>query len=139
MPIALKPGKPLVFGRLGAARCLFLPGNPVAALVGALLFARPLLAALAGAPTVGPRWLPAVSEDGWDRSPGREEFAPARVTGTDAAHRLVVRRLARAGSARLVPLAAADGLLRVTADSGPVAPGDGLSLLPFAMAGTSGG
>jgi molybdopterin molybdotransferase len=48
LKLALKPGKPLAYGRLGDARCLFLPGNPLAALVTMLLFGRPLLARLAG-------------------------------------------------------------------------------------------
>src|SRR6478735_372297 len=48
MSLALKPGKPLAVGRIGTAAVLALPGNPVAAIVGALLFARPMLEALAG-------------------------------------------------------------------------------------------
>ncbi len=48
LKLALKPGKPLAYGRLGDARCLFLPGNPLVALVTMLLFGRPLLARLAG-------------------------------------------------------------------------------------------
>ena len=47
--IAIKPGKPLIFGRLGAARIVGLPGNPVSAFVCALLFVRPLALALQGA------------------------------------------------------------------------------------------
>ncbi len=46
--IAMRPGKPLMFGRRGAARFLGLPGNPVASLVCAHLFLKPLLAALGG-------------------------------------------------------------------------------------------
>jgi molybdopterin molybdotransferase len=46
--IAMRPGKPLMFGRLNAMRCLGLPGNPVASLVCAQVFLRPLLARLAG-------------------------------------------------------------------------------------------
>ena len=48
MSLALKPGKPLAAGRIGATAVLALPGNPAAAMVGALLFARPMLEALAG-------------------------------------------------------------------------------------------
>ena len=48
--IAMRPGKPLMFGRLGATRCLGLPGNPVASLVCSHLFLKPLLASLAGRP-----------------------------------------------------------------------------------------
>jgi molybdopterin molybdotransferase len=48
--IAMRPGKPLMFGRLGETRCLGLPGNPVAGLVCSHLFLRPLLAQLGGRP-----------------------------------------------------------------------------------------
>ncbi len=46
--VAMRPGKPLMFGRRGPVRVLGLPGNPVSSLVGALLFLRPLIAALLG-------------------------------------------------------------------------------------------
>jgi molybdopterin molybdotransferase len=46
--IALRPGKPLLAGRLGNTRVLGLPGNPVSAFVTALLFAVPLVSRLAG-------------------------------------------------------------------------------------------
>jgi molybdopterin molybdotransferase len=46
--IAMRPGKPLMFGRLGATRVLGLPGNPVSSLVCAILFLKPLIDALLG-------------------------------------------------------------------------------------------
>jgi molybdopterin molybdotransferase len=46
--IAMRPGKPLMFGRLGGIRCIGLPGNPVASLVCSHLFLKPLLARLGG-------------------------------------------------------------------------------------------
>ncbi|MCX5479807.1 molybdopterin molybdotransferase MoeA [Kaistia geumhonensis] len=52
--IAMRPGKPLLFGRLKATRVLSLPGNPVSSLVCALLFLRPLVEALLGMPFVDP-------------------------------------------------------------------------------------
>ena len=48
--IAMRPGKPLMFGRLGATQCIGLPGNPVASLVCSHLFLKPLLARLGGRP-----------------------------------------------------------------------------------------
>lgn len=48
--IAMRPGKPLMFGRLGEVRVLGLPGNPVASLVCSHLFVAPLVARLAGRP-----------------------------------------------------------------------------------------
>lgn len=53
--IALRPGKPMMAGRLGAATLLGLPGNPVSAFVTAMLFVRPMIAHLAGAADPLPR------------------------------------------------------------------------------------
>lgn len=47
--VAMRPGKPVMAGQLGEMLVLGLPGNPVSAYVTALLFARPVAAALAGA------------------------------------------------------------------------------------------
>jgi molybdopterin molybdotransferase len=51
--IAMRPGKPLIHGRLGAAAVFGLPGNPTSSTVCALLFLRPLLRALVGDPEAG--------------------------------------------------------------------------------------
>ena len=51
--IAMRPGKPLMHGRLGAMRILGLPGNPTSSMVCAILFLRPLLRALHGEPDAG--------------------------------------------------------------------------------------
>lgn len=58
--IALRPGKPMMAGRLDNAIVLGLPGNPVSAFVTTLLFLRPLIAALSGARDPGPRTTRAV-------------------------------------------------------------------------------
>jgi molybdopterin molybdotransferase len=50
----MRPGKPLVFGRLGASPMLGLPGNPVSAIVCATLFLLPALARLSGLPAAAP-------------------------------------------------------------------------------------
>ena len=47
--IAMRPGKPLIFGRLNTTPLLGLPGNPVSAMVCAILFLRPAIAAMLGA------------------------------------------------------------------------------------------
>jgi molybdopterin molybdotransferase len=46
--VAMRPGKPLLFGRLGGTPILGLPGNPVSALVCAILFLRPAIDAMLG-------------------------------------------------------------------------------------------
>ena len=52
--IAMRPGKPLIFGRLNAAPLIGLPGNPVSAMVCTLLFVRPALFAMLGTPYTAP-------------------------------------------------------------------------------------
>ena len=66
LSLALKPGKPLAIGAIGSMAVLALPGNPFASLVGALLFARPMLQSLAGS-YQGPR--PPVAPNRGLRSP----------------------------------------------------------------------
>jgi molybdopterin molybdotransferase len=51
--IAMRPGKPLIHGRLGAISVLGLPGNPTSSTVCAILFLRPLIRALLGDPAAG--------------------------------------------------------------------------------------
>ena len=58
--VALRPGKPMMAGRLGRAVVLGLPGNPVSAFVTALLFVRPAIARLAGAADPLPRTTAAI-------------------------------------------------------------------------------
>ena len=53
--IALRPGKPMLAGRVGGAQFLGLPGNPVSAFVTCELFVKPLVRALAGAADPLPR------------------------------------------------------------------------------------
>ena len=52
--IAMRPGKPLIFGKLGTTPLLGLPGNPVSTLVCAILFLRPAIAAMLGTETSAP-------------------------------------------------------------------------------------
>jgi molybdopterin molybdotransferase len=51
--VAMRPGKPLMFGHIGDTAMLGLPGNPVSALVCSLLFVNPAIAALLGLPDTG--------------------------------------------------------------------------------------
>ena len=77
--IAMKPGRPLAFGRLGEAVFVGLPGNPVAAMVCFLLFARPVLLRLGGA-RGRPRCVAASRPAfGLRKQAGRSEYLRARL------------------------------------------------------------
>jgi molybdopterin molybdotransferase len=129
LKVALKPGKPAVVGAIGPTAYLGLPGNPVAALVSWLLLGGAVLAALDGRrtrPLPGMR-LPLVHA--FNRRPGRTEFAPARIVQVSGGS--AVEILGRGGSARLKPLAAADGLVRIEPLHAPVGQGDEVLFHPF--------
>ncbi|ESY91201.1 molybdopterin molybdotransferase MoeA [Mesorhizobium australicum] len=118
--IAMRPGKPLMFGRLGAIRCIGLPGNPVASLVCSQLFLKPLLARLGG-------------------RDHRQDIRPARLGAALAANDLrqdYVRAVVREDDGELVatPFGIQDSsMLRMLADA------NGLVVrAPFAPASAAG-
>jgi molybdopterin molybdotransferase len=77
--VAMRPGKPLSFGVRGSTLVFGLPGNPVSALVGAVLFVRPALLALQGAADPGPHWLHGRLVAPARRNARRDELARAIV------------------------------------------------------------
>jgi molybdopterin molybdotransferase len=132
--VALKPGKPVVAGHVGAAVLVGLPGNPFAALVAWLLVGRIVLERLAGMQAHPLRPLAAVAGFSQGGPGGRTEFAPARVVGAAENGLPVVEKLGRGGSARLAPLIAADGLAVIPAGREEVRRGDAIGFLPFVAA-----
>lgn len=129
--LAVKPGKPFAFGTIGTCRVVSLPGNPVAAMVGSLLFVRPLLGHLSGAGSRLPDGLAATAASDVHHRPGRTEFVPAAVVGRAVDGSLLVEKLGKGGSARLAPLVLADGLAVVPAETGDVPAGGRLEFHPF--------
>lgn len=132
--VAMKPGKPVLAGRVGRAALIGLPGNPFAALVAWLLVGRIALERLAGLAPKPLAPLSAVAAFSQRGPAGRIEFAPARVVGTDAGGLPKVEKLGRGGSARLAPLIAADGLAVIPAGVDEVRQGDRIGFLPFEAA-----
>jgi molybdopterin molybdotransferase len=79
--IALRPGKPMMAGRLGKAVVLGLPGNPVSAFVTALVFVRPLVAHLSGAADPLPRSRPAPLGEAIPANGERTDYLRAELCG----------------------------------------------------------
>ena len=77
--IALRPGKPMLAGRLGNAVFLGLPGNPVSAFVTAILFVRPLVAALGSAADPLPRPVSARLGHAMPANGPRQDYLRARM------------------------------------------------------------
>jgi len=128
--VALKPGKPVSFGRIGGASWLGLPGNPVSAFVTWQVFGTALLDRLRGA-LPRRRFHRAVLENGISRKPGRCELRPACLDGRDDAGRDVVRCGRATHSARVATLAACDGLIRLPSDMAGLPSGSLLDFFPF--------
>ena len=129
--VAMKPGKPVVFGRLGAMAFIGLPGNPYAAYVGAGLFVLPLVRSLSGAPSRPFAPLQAVAGFEMRKKPGRAEFLPVRLAGTDPSGLPVVEALRQTSSATLFPLSKADGIVILPAETEATGPGERLQLRLF--------
>lgn len=77
--LAIKPGKPFAFGRVGAAHFVGLPGNPVSSLVTFLVLVRPLLLKLQGATRLAPRGYRLAAGFDWPRPDKRREFLRVRL------------------------------------------------------------
>ena len=79
--IAIKPGKPLAFGRVGQALFLGLPGNPVSSFVTFVLAVAPVLRVLQGADPALPRTLALRADFDWPQPDRRREFLRVRLNG----------------------------------------------------------
>ncbi|MFG6433366.1 gephyrin-like molybdotransferase Glp [Roseateles sp. LYH14W] len=77
--IAIKPGKPFAYGRVGDAHFIGLPGNPVSSLVTFLVLVRPALLKLQGAARLTPRGYRLVAGFDWPKPDKRREFLRVRL------------------------------------------------------------
>jgi molybdopterin molybdotransferase len=121
--IAMKPGRPLAYGRVGGARFFGLPGNPVAVMVTFHQFVRPGLRKLMGLspPFTAPSFrVPCRS--GLRRRPGRTEFQRGRLS-REPDGTLVVDTTGAQGSGILRSMSEADCLIILPEEGGAVEPG----------------
>jgi molybdopterin molybdotransferase len=127
--IAMKPGRPLALAVWNGTPVFGLPGNPVAAMVCTLIFARPAMALLAGQGWAEPQGfdLPAGFEK--RKKPGRREYLRARVRDGR------VEVFASEGSGRISGLSWAEGLVELGDGEAHVRPGDPVRFLPYAAFG----
>ena len=124
--IALKPGRPLALGVWDGTPIFGLPGNPVAALVCTLIFARPAFATLGGEGWRSPQGftVPAAFEK--NKKPGRREYLRARINAEGA-----VEVFQSEGSGRISGLAWADGLVEIKDAAQTIKPGDAVRYIPY--------
>lgn len=109
--IAIKPGKPLALGQVGAAQFIGLPGNPVSAFVTFQVLVRPFLRQLQGAAPERAVYPLVRAGFDWPRPDKRREFLRARWL--DTAMEATVALYPNQGSGVLSSVAWADGLVDV--------------------------
>ncbi|WP_105513582.1 gephyrin-like molybdotransferase Glp [Defluviimonas denitrificans] len=127
--IAMRPGKPLMAGRIAGSVLLGLPGNPVSSIVCGHLFMLPMLRAMQGLPQgPAPRATARLAEDLPANGP-REHYMRATLDRTAAMP--VIRPFDRQDSALLSILTRADALLVRPAGDGPVAAGTEVGYVPI--------
>jgi len=126
--VAMRPGKPLMAGRLGGAILLGLPGNPVSAIVCAHLFLLPLLAHLQGMPGGHDVRKARLSVPLAANGP-RTHYMRARLTPGDDGP--TIAPMDQQDSALLSILTKADALLIRPLGDGPVAAGETVEYLPI--------
>ncbi|MCA0929888.1 molybdopterin molybdenumtransferase MoeA [Ruegeria profundi] len=127
--IALKPGRPLALGMWEGVPVFGLPGNPVAAMVCTLIFARPALGLMAGEGWQEPQGfdLPAAFEK--RKKAGRREYLRARVRNGRA------EVFASEGSGRISGLSWAEGLVEIEDGARHIKPGDLVRFIPYSSFG----
>lgn len=124
--IAMRPGKPLIVGRIGDAILLGLPGNPVSAFVTATLFLKPLVAALSGvADPLPPRGTAALAAP-LAANDAREDYLRGTLVGDR------VMPAAQQDSAMLATLAASDCLIIRPPHAPPAREGEIVQIISIA-------
>ncbi len=119
--IAVQPGKPLAFGRIGDVPIIGLPGNPVSALVTFELFVRPMIRAMLGLAGDGRLRVDARVDEEIAKDPGRRAYLRVRLDSSDDGFR--ARSAGGQGSSQLMPLALANALLVVPEGPSVTQPG----------------
>jgi molybdopterin molybdotransferase len=123
--IAMKPGRPLAFGKIGGASFIGLPGNPVSSFVTFLIFVRPFLLRTQGLSAVEPKTVAARADFDWPEPDARREFLRVKWNAQGGLDLFPTQ-----DSAVLTSTAWADGLVDNPA-AHPIRKGEAVRFLPY--------
>jgi molybdopterin molybdotransferase len=128
--IAMRPGKPLMFGHYRGTPMLGLPGNPVSTLVCSLLFLKPAIDKLSGAPAASEAPVRARLAVAVRQNDRRQDYLRARlVRAADSVIEAVPFEVQ--DSSMMHPLAAADCLVMRPPHAAPLPAGSEVPIIPF--------
>ena len=128
--IAMRPGKPLIFATRGRQRILGLPGNPVSSLVCALVFLRPLIAALLGARDE-PRLIAARLASDLPENNERQDHLRCRLGRDPGTGEITAIPYSKQDSAMMRTLVEADGLIIRKPFAPAAQKGDPVEVIPL--------
>lgn len=128
--IAMRPGKPLLFGTIGDTPVMGLPGNPVSTLVCAIIFMLPAIDRMLGIPEAARPRLSARLKTPLGENDQREDYLRATLEHDDAGGLLAVP-FAKQDSSMLSRMAKADCLIVRAPHAPPAAAGDIVEYLPI--------
>ena len=129
--IAMKPGRPLAYGKIADAHFFGLPGNPVSVMVTFYQFVQPALHKLAGAIYHAPMVLQAIAAENIRKRPGRFEFQRGLLR-SNSANQLEVTMTGEQGSGILHSMSHANCFILLDEDCDGVAAGQSVTVQPFA-------
>lgn len=128
--IAMRPGRPMAFGRIGRSSYFGLPGNPVAVMISFYFFAREALLRQMGASAEPLPYVRARSLSAFRKRPGRTEYQRAELL-READGTMAVRTLGNQGSGVLRSMSDANCIVVLHHEQGPVAIGDPVDCIAF--------
>ena len=128
--IAIKPGKPLAFGKIGACHFFGLPGNPVSAMVTFQQIVAPALKRLSGTASNKPLRLLATCTTNLKKAPGRQEFQRGILT-QDGGGNFFVATTGQQGSHILSSMSRSNCYIVLSADSKGARNGEKVLVEPF--------
>jgi molybdopterin molybdotransferase len=123
--IAMKPGRPLAFGKVGKSAFIGLPGNPVSSFVTFLIFVRPFLLKTQGLSSVEAKAITARADFDWPEPDARREFLRVKWNAQGGLDLYPTQ-----DSAVLTSTAWADGLVDNPAGAA-IGKGDAVRFLPY--------
>ncbi len=130
--LAIKPGKPLAFGKIGACHFFGLPGNPVAVAVTFQQIVAPALSQLSGTPPAKPLRFGATCTTALKKSPGRQDYQRG-ILSQDEHGEFFVASAGRQGSNILSSMSQSNCYIVLPEECKGVKPGDKVTVEPFSL------